>query len=89
MKIVLLEDVFEQHVRRSLARALKARGHEVVEMPPVWHGHDFATDAADLQRIFAMVETVGEEKPDLLLNFRKKNLPKSARDIASDSPDCA
>ncbi|MDX1384924.1 MAG: hypothetical protein R3190_14825, partial [Thermoanaerobaculia bacterium] len=36
MRIVLFDDILERHVRRSLGRALRSRGHEVVETPAIW-----------------------------------------------------
>ncbi|CTQ54745.1 polysaccharide pyruvyl transferase CsaB [Roseibium album] len=74
MKIVLFDDILERHVRRSLARALRARGHEVFETDPVWQGHKFPVTREDRSNVFEVVESVAQQKPDALLNFRAASL---------------
>lgn len=70
MKIVLFDDILERHVRRSLARALRDRGHEVYETQPIWRGHRFPTAKEDLAPINLALDQVLALAPDLILNFR-------------------
>jgi len=82
MKIVLFDDIHENHVRRSLSRALRARGHTVVETQPVWRGHRLPVEASDIEHIRQEVDTVIGLKPDALLNFRASSLtPEMLKDI--------
>lgn len=77
MKIALFEDILERHVRRSLSRALTARGHEVIECAPCFSGHHFPTERSDIERITATLESVVAQRPDALLNFRASTLTPS------------
>jgi polysaccharide pyruvyl transferase CsaB len=74
MKIVLFDDIHETHVRRSFARALRKRGHVVVETPPIWRGHRLPSEPNDIQHIREAVDSVLEAKPDVLFNFRASSL---------------
>lgn len=75
MKILLFDDILERHVRRSLGRALRARGHEVIETPPVWKGHELPTSQEDLATIRSALDEAIAIRPDVLLNFRASTLP--------------
>jgi hypothetical protein len=77
MKIALFEDILERHVRRSLSRALTARGHEVIECVPCFSGHHFPTEQSDIERITTTLESIVEQRPDALLNFRASTLTPS------------
>lgn len=84
VRIVLFDDILERHVRRSLGRALRKLGHEVVETPPIWKGHLLPETAGDLKMIRTALEHVLSEAPDILLNFRAATLtPDMLKDIRS------
>lgn len=74
MRIVLFDDILERHVRRSLARALRTRGHEVHETEIVWHGHRFPKAKTDIEHINEALDRALEFAPDLILNFRAASL---------------
>lgn len=74
MKIVLFDEINETHVCDALAVALARLGHQVIRTGPVWRGHLFATEAADLARIHGQVDECIAQAPDALLNFRASSL---------------
>ncbi len=82
MKICLFDDILERHVRKSLARALTCRGHEVFVTPPVWRGHSAPTKPADVTTVRSALEEVTAERPYVLFNFRASTLsPDMLRDL--------
>ena len=74
MRIVLFEALIETHVRDSLARALMARGHEVLAPPAVWQGSTYPNNAADKARCAAAMMGALAWQPDVLLNFRPSSM---------------
>lgn len=61
-------------MRRSLGRALRGRGHTVLETPPVWTGHNLPQRKQDIETISAALADAIAFKPDLILCFRAATL---------------
>lgn len=80
MRIVLFEDLIEKHVRASLARALQARGHDVLAPPPFWRGWRLPSSPKDRAACQEALDVALAWRPDVLFNFRASALP--AEDVA-------
>lgn len=78
MKIAFFEDINERHVRRSLIRSLRTRGHDIVEVARINKGIVFETAIENQQEIFESLENVVAQKPDILINFMAACLPPNA-----------
>ena len=74
MRIVLFDEILEQHTVRSLKRALEARGHEVRATGKIWAGHRFPVKPDDLERIWREVRALVDLKPDAVFVFRAATL---------------
>lgn len=74
MKIALFDEINETHVCVALEDALRAQGHGVMATGPIWHGHVFAREEADIARIDAAVDDIISEGCHALFNFRASAL---------------
>lgn len=75
MRIVLWDALLEGHLSVSLGRALRARGHHVLETGRIGTGFTYISDATSLARCTALVDRVLDESPDAVLVFRPSTLP--------------
>lgn len=75
MRIVLFDSIMETHVVTSLARALKARGHDVATTGQLTRGHVPISEAADLRRVDSAIDDILAFRPDVVLVFRPTSLP--------------
>ncbi|MGG5751815.1 hypothetical protein ACQ3I4_04230 [Zafaria sp. Z1313] len=75
MKFALFDSILESHVVRSLARALRARGHEVLVTGQLAHTHSFISAPSDIQRVRGAIDDVVDFRPDATLVFRPASLP--------------
>lgn len=75
MRIALFDGLLEAHVPASLARALRARGHEVHQTGKIGHGFTFETDPSRLEMINGHIDQVLGFDPDVVLVFRPASLP--------------
>lgn len=74
MRICLVDTLNERHVTTSLARALSARGHDVLMTGPVWHGWRLPNEAEDRARLAVVVDGVIDMRPDVVLAIRSAAL---------------
>jgi hypothetical protein len=74
MRVVLFDSILEDHTCRGLRRALEQLGHDVVWTGPVWSGHRFPSQPADLTAIRDRLRSVLSPRPDLFFNFRAATL---------------
>lgn len=75
MRIVLFDGILERHVHESLARALRARGHEVLSTGKIGHGFRFPPPGAPLAHLERAVDEAIAFAPDWLLCLRPASLP--------------
>lgn len=75
MKVVLFDSILERHPVQSLARALRARRHEVRITGLTFTGHATTTDDIKLGVIEHLFAAAMAEEPDLIVSFRPMNLP--------------
>lgn len=85
MHFVLFDEVLETHVVRSLASALRRRGHQVTTTGPIWQGHEFPHEEADVSRIGRALQECLADNPDVLFNFRAATLTASMLEQAQRS----
>ncbi len=78
----LFDTILERHVCESLERAVLDRGHRVHSTGPVWRGHRFPSDEADLLNIRTALNEAMEARPDVLFVFRAATLTPSLIDEA-------
>jgi hypothetical protein len=84
MRIVLFDAILEQHVCRSLLRALEARGHQVSWTGQIWHGHRFPSEARDIALVEARLDEVCAQKPDCVVCLRASTLrPEQVRRLGA------
>lgn len=74
MRVCLLDTILERHVADSLARALVARGHDVLAPGKIWKGFHFPSEAGDLARINSHLDQIIDWQPDCVLVMRAATL---------------
>ncbi|HEY2636534.1 MAG TPA: hypothetical protein VGI54_04025, partial [Solirubrobacteraceae bacterium] len=74
MRFALFDVITERHVGASLARALRARGHDVDETGEVWRGHRLPDAEAQRTLVAPAVDAVLEREPDVVLCLRPSAL---------------
>ncbi|WP_130449944.1 hypothetical protein [Zhihengliuella halotolerans] len=75
MKFMLFDGILETHLASSLERALRARGHDVINTGKLGHGFKFLTDPLQLAPIEAAIDQAIAERPDIVFVFRPASLP--------------
>lgn len=74
MRIALFDTIIETHVVDSLARALRAQGHEVIVTGKVWQGFKAPELPERIARIEKALERVIEQRPDAIVCMRSATL---------------
>lgn len=75
MRIALFDGILEHHLHESLARALTARGHDVLATGRIGHGFRFPAPGAPVEHLERAVDACIAFEPDWLLCFRPASLP--------------
>ena len=74
MKVVLFDAILEMHVVRSLARALRGRGHEVLTTGQLTHTHRPISSRVDISRVNEAIDATLAFRPELIVSFRPPGL---------------
>lgn len=74
MRVALFDAIREQHVCRSLERAIANLGHEAYWTGPVWTSHRRPTSRLDREAIDEALDEALAFEPDALLCFRPSSL---------------
>lgn len=75
MRIAFFDGILETHVPDSLERALRRRGHQVLNRGKFGHGFKFPGISQNMSRIHSEIDEVLSFCPDLVLVFRPALLP--------------
>lgn len=75
MRIAIFDGILELHVHQSLARALRARGHEVLATGKVGHGFQFPDRGASLAHLERALDAIFEFEPEWMFVMRPASLP--------------
>lgn len=75
MRIAIFDGILEHHVQDSLARALRARGHDVLSTGKIGHGFQFPRRGQSLLHLERALQAVFAFEPDWLLAMRPASLP--------------
>ena len=74
MRIAIFDEIMETHVNDSLARALRALGHEVILTGKVWKGFTPPTEQKAKHGIFLQLQKLVNQEIDALLCMRSSSL---------------
>lgn len=74
MRIAIFDEIMETHVNASLARALRALGHEVILTGKVWKGFTPPTEQKAKHGIFLQLQKLVNQEIDALLCMRSSSL---------------
>lgn len=75
MRVAFFDGILESHVPDSLERALKRRGHQVLNRGKFGHGFKFPGLNQDTSKIHAEIDEILSFSPDVILVFRPALLP--------------
>ena len=75
MRFGIYDGIVETHVASSLARAMRAAGHEVYNTGKIGHGFKFASSKQELHKLGAHLDRLLEWEPDVIFVFRPASLP--------------